>query len=287
MKTMPAISMSSDPTPAERTHDRSGLRTLVRRLYVRHIRPRVREPIHQQRLKLLCWDGWGYWRLLAIRQLTVRQRLHALRRFLIVDWHVLHAHKPHEISWLSHALAERAGRPNETVIEAGCWQGGSSTKLSILCRILGYRLEVYDSFQGVEPRDPDDTSASYDFSGEYCMPESVLRSNLQRYGEPDVCSIHPGWFANTLASRPADKPVRLVYIDCDLAKGTREALLGAVPALAPDSWIFSQDFHIEPVRSYLCNTSTWSELGAVVPSIRRVGPCLAAIRFARPSGGSA
>jgi hypothetical protein len=225
--------------------------------------------------------------LFAVRQLTVRQRLHLLRRFLVVDWNVLHAHKPHEISWLSQALAERRGRPGETVIEAGCWQGGSSTKLSVLCRMLGYRLEVYDSFQGVEPREPGDTSATYDFSGEYCMPESVLRGHLEQYGEPGVCSIHPGWFADTLAARPADKPVRLVYIDCDLAKGTREALLGTVPALAPDSWIFSQDFHIEPVRSYLCDMATWRELGVVRPNIRRVGPCLAAIRFSRPTGGAA
>jgi hypothetical protein len=240
----------------------------------------VRERIHQQRLKLVCWDGWGYWQLLAIRQLTVRQRLYLLRRFLVVDWNVLHAHKPYEISWLSRALAERAAQPEETVVEAGCWQGGSSTKLSILCRMLGYRLEVYDSFKGVEPRAPGDTSSSYDFSGEYCMPESVLRGNLEQYGEPDTCSIHPGWFADTLALRPPAKPVRLVYIDCDLAKGTREALVGVVPALAPDSWIFSQDFHIEPVRSYLCSTSTWRELGVDPPNIRRLGPCLAAIRVA-------
>ncbi len=273
--------MSSEPTPAERTQYRSVLRTFARRVYVRHIRPHVREQIHQQRLKLLCWDGWGYWRLLAVRELTIRQRLYLLRRFLVVDWNVPHAHKPHEISWLSRALAERAGRRDEAVVEAGCWQGGSSTKLSILCRMLGYRLEVYDSFQGVEPRAPGDTSTSYDFSGEYSMPESVLRGNLERYGEPQVCSIHPGWFADTLASRPPAKPVRLVYIDCDLAKGTREALTGVVPALASDGWIFSQDFQIEPVRSYLCDKSTWRELGVAPSSIRRLGPCLAAIRVAK------
>ena len=260
----------------------TGFRTFARRLYVRHVRPYVRQPLTRQRLKLVCYDGWGYWRLLTIATLPFVTRLRLLRRFLRIDWHVLHAHKPHEISWLCQALSERAAAPGELIVEAGCWQGGGSAKLSIIAELLGYRLEIFDSFQGVEPRAPGDASGDYDFSFEYSSPESVLRRHLEDYGQPGVCGIHRGWFADTLAQRPLRGPVRLGYIDCDVAKGTREALVGIVPALAPDGWIFSQDFHIAPVRGFLNDPASWRALGVTMPAIRAVGPCLAAIRFEHP-----
>jgi O-methyltransferase len=260
----------------------TGFRTFARRLYVRHVRPHVRQPLNRQRLKVVCWDGWGYWRLLTVSALPFATRLSLLRQFLRIDWNVLHAHKPHEISWLCQALSERAAAPGEVIVEAGCWQGGGSAKLSIIGELLGYRLEIFDSFEGVEPRDPAHPRDGYDFSFEYSSPESVLRRHLDQYGRPQVCSIHKGWFADTLARRPLRRSVRLGYIDCDADKGTREALAGIVPALAADGWIFSQDFHIAPVRAFLNNPVSWRALGVDMPAIRSVGPCLAAIRFTPP-----
>ena len=65
------------------------------------------------------------------------------------------------------------------MVEAGCWQGGSTAKFSIICRIMGFPLYVYDSFQGVEPTDQE----GWDFSGEYAASLPTVEANLRRYGE--------------------------------------------------------------------------------------------------------
>src|SRR5437660_187565 len=35
------------------------------------------------------------------------------------------------------------------VVECGAWKGGSAANLSLVCRIVGRRLLVYDSFEGL------------------------------------------------------------------------------------------------------------------------------------------
>ena len=132
---------------------------------------------------------------------------------------------------ICQAIAERPAISGETFIEAGCWQGGSSARFSIICNMLNYSLCIYGSFEGVEPMSPEDKAESYDFSGEYASPGSILHKNLALYSEPNVCTIHKGWFVDTLAKGAVPYKVRLAFIDCDLAKGTREVLTGIVPAL--------------------------------------------------------
>ena len=253
----------------------------VRSLYVSWIRAHISEELHRQRLKLL-WFVWGYWPLLTLKILPLSQRIRLLVRFISVDWHVVHSHRPAEIARVCQALAERraiSDEKKEAVIEAGCWQGGSAAKFSILCNLLGYELHIYDSFAGVEDRSTEDGNSGYDFSGEYAAPEGVLWRNLSQYGEAGICTVHPGWFSDTLARGPVPYPVRVAFIDCDLAKGTYEVLLGIVPSLVQDGWIFSQDFHIPPVKAMLSAPATWQRLGKPQPTLTRLGGCLASLRF--------
>jgi len=250
----------------------------VRGCYVRWIRPRISRQIDRQRIKLI-WDVWGYWPLLSLNALSVSQRTNLLSRFLVIDWYVEHSHKPSEIAAVCRAMAERSAKRGEAFLEAGCWQGGSSAKFSIICKMFGYQLKIYDSFCGVEQMQPEELAESYDFSGEYAAPESVLSDNLALFGEPDVCSVHKGWFHETLALQAVPFPVGIAFLDCDLAKGTKEALLGIVPALAQDGWIFSQDFHIKPVRDLIYDQATWHSFGKGTPAVTQLGKKLAGIRF--------
>lgn len=250
----------------------------VRTLYVRYLRPHIAQELHRQRLKLI-WFVWGYWRLFTIKNLCAWDKVRVLRRFVVIDWFVVHSHKPSEIAVVCKALAERPGRQGEALLEAGCFNGGSSAKFSIVCAMLGYRLCVYDSFEGVEPMSPEDGKDSHDFSGQYAAAEESVRENIATYGEISVCSFFRGWFADTLARRRIPHRVRVAYIDCDVAKGTREALQGIVPALADDGCIFSQDFHIQPVVRLLLDPMTWRGLGRGLPTIVRLGKQIALIRF--------
>jgi O-methyltransferase len=256
----------------------ASLRNCARALYVRFLRPHLASHLARQRVKVV-WHAWGYAPLLRLRRVPMGARLTMIRRFLRVDWHVPHAHRPSEISAICQTLDASSPRHGEVVIEAGCWQGGSSAKFSIICKCLGYRLHIYDSFAGVEVMSDADRALSFDFSGTYNSPVEVLRRNLEQYGEPQVCSIHPGWFAATLATAPVTASVRLAYIDCDLAKGTKEALRGVIPALVEGGVVFSQDCHIPPVLQALTDPLTWTDLRREVPRIERLGPQLARISF--------
>jgi O-methyltransferase len=238
---------------------------------------RVTNPLSRQRIRLIGLV-WGYWPLLTMRRLSFRRRLELLARFLRIDWSVVHGHSPSEIAQIALAIDHQSdGRPRHFV-EAGCWQGGSSAKFSILCRLFGYRLHVYDSFEGVGDLSPTDRAKEWDYEGQYSAPEATLLGNLDRYGERSVVSTHRGWFSETLARGDVPAEISIAYIDCDVAKGTRDALAGVVPALAPDGIVFSQDFHIGPARALLTNAATWSEFGVSQVEVKQLGRRLAMVR---------
>jgi O-methyltransferase len=222
----------------------------------------------------MMYLGWAYWRLFGISGIPA---FRLLRQFLRVDFNVLHGHRPAETVLLARALAERRAQLGEVVVEAGCWKGGTSVKFSILCELLGYRLLIFDSFEGVEQLTGDKLAKEWDYGGQYASPESVLWENLQRYGRPHVCTAFKGWFSETLAVNPVTAPIKLVYVDCDLGKGTYEVLVGTTPALVSDGMIFTQDFHIRPVRKVLLDPNTWQSLGRTMPKIRSEGVMLARI----------
>jgi O-methyltransferase len=255
------------------------IKKVIKQCYVRLIRPHLSNKITEQRLKLI-WDIWGYYRLFTIINLRLTEKIKLFWRFFLIDWNVVHAHKPLEIALVCQALAGRPALAGETLLEAGCWQGGSSAKFSIICKMFGYKMHIYDSFEGVEILSPDkNVEGTYDFSGEYKASEVMLRNNLEKYGEKEVCTVHKGWFVDTLAKDRLPFKVGYAFIDCDLAKGTKEVLMGVVPVLISDGIIFTQDYHIKPVRQLLDDKHTWDIFGKGLPIITRKSEKLAMIKF--------
>lgn len=236
----------------------------IRNLYVRWIRPHVPAGLAQQRLKLI-WDAWGYAPLLATAAIDPKARVALVARMLVVDWNVPHAHKPRELVAVFRSISARPARAGEAVIEAGCWKGGSSAKFSLLCKMFGYRLHVYDSFEGVEARTAQEGVGGTDYSGNYAAQLELVKEHVAKFGELAVCEFHKGWFADTLVKTPPEFPVRGAYIDCDLAKGTAEVLEAVLPRLAEDGWIYTQDYHIASVRALLSSDELWSRLGRATP----------------------
>jgi len=238
-------------------YKKRGLRGVVWTAYARWVRPRVKGDLTKQRIKLV-WMGWGYWRLLLPSAIPIHRRMALIAAFVKVDWKILHAHKPAEMSRMLVRFASRRALVNEVLVEAGCWQGGSTAKFSLACRELGYGLQVYDSFEGVAVHaiENDET----DFAGHYAAAEELVRANVAATGAIEVCTFHKGWFADTLR-HGVGHPVRLLYIDCDIVEGTRDALEGALGELSPDGLVYTQDFHIRSVKAYLEDPATWTELG--------------------------
>jgi O-methyltransferase len=236
-------------------------------IYRRHIRNLIRPGLPQQHFKLI-YDLWWYLPLLRMRTLPISQRRKLMAKLISIDWFLEHAHKPCEIVPIFMELSNRRGR-GDAVVEAGCWKGGTSTKFSIMCDLFGYRLHIFDSFQGVP-----------EWGYAYQATQSTVADNIRRFGEDSVCTFHPGWFKDTLRNQPVPFPVRLVYIDCDTVGGTLDVLSGVVPRLTPDGVIYTQDYHIAAVRRLLHDSSTWTNLGSGPPKIQPLVRNIARIDFA-------
>lgn len=254
--------------PSEYDGKGMKLELVAREFFRNSIRSRINNEIVLQRLKMI-WFIWGYIPILFSNSFSIIQRLGLLVRFLIIDWNILHSHKPCEITKVFTALGTRRAMPGEVMIEAGCWKGGSSAKFSILCETLGYKLLIYDSFQGVEPLSRREMEGEYEYSGEYKASLQEVTKNIQSFGAMDVCQLIEGWFSDTIASIPVHSPVRLVFIDCDLAKGTFEVLQGVIPNLVGDAIIITQDYHIKSIRELLHSSSTWMNLQMPFPNIHK------------------
>lgn len=259
--------------------ERPPLEAAVHRLYTICIGQYVANRLTKQRLKLL-WYAPGYWPILFLPNLSLLRKFWLLARLLRIDWKVLHGHTPYECAMVCRALAERPSQLGETMIESGCWEGGSSAKWSLMCQVMGYHLIIYDSFEGVE------VAASpvgeYDYSGEYAAQEEVVWQNLKRYGAPDSCRTVKGWFCETMGAGKITNQVRLAYIDCDTAKGTKEALTGIIPAMTKDCVIFSQDCHIPSVLRFLTNPSTWKDFKIPIPRMQRLERRLVRLDMSTP-----
>jgi hypothetical protein len=130
---------------------KSMLSKYLRQLYVRFFQPRIRTELGRQRA-----------------------------------WHVPHSHSKGKN--IVRDLAERRAAPGDGMLEAGCYMGGSTAKF-IVCKLLGYKLRVYGSFQGVEPMTEEQEQLSHDFSGEYAATKEVITRNVACFGEPDVCTF--------------------------------------------------------------------------------------------------
>lgn len=204
--------------------------------------------------------------MLRIAAIPLRTRLWLLWRCIRIDWHVPHGHEPRDCAATLASLGERRARTGEVMVEAGCWQGGSTAKWSLACKSLGYKLHVYDSFEGVEART--ELEGKYDFSGEYAAPLALVREHVEKFGDISVCTFHQGWFQDTMRPGQVPGPVRLVYIDCDLVKGTREVLEGVIPCLSEDAVVTSQDGQIAVVADFLASQETWRALGVRVSVAR-------------------
>jgi hypothetical protein len=122
------------------------------------------------------------------------------------------------------------------VVECGTWKGGSAVNLSLVCRITGRKLRIYDSFEGLPAGDPKDREAAAYQAGDYCGTLDEVKSNLSRYGAIDSCEFVKGWFKDTLPS--LDRPVLLAFLDVDLEASLETCVRYIWPHLTSRGYIF-------------------------------------------------
>jgi len=125
------------------------------------------------------------------------------------------------------------------IVECGSWKGGSAANLSLICRITGRKLKIFDSFEGLPASLETDRQAVYAI-GDYCGQLEEVKSNIQKYGDVECCEFIKGWFEDTLPT--LNEPVLLAFLDVDLELSLETCVRHIWPHLVDKGYIFIDEY---------------------------------------------
>jgi len=163
------------------------------------------------------------------------------------------------------------------VVECGCYAGGSSSKLSIIARLLGRELVICDSFEGLpvaESRYLRDlhcrrsTEWVSDWTASrYAASLDDVRENIGKFGELSVCRFVKGWFSETLTDENLPKRVALAFADVDLANSARDCMVAIWPRLSEKGIYATHDTAYIKVLQELYRPELWRNTFKSTPPI--------------------
>lgn len=182
-----------------------------------------------------------------------------IRKLKNVDANVECVHKEEEVlEFIEYMILNK---PEGKIIEAGCYKGGGTAKISTLSELLKKEMYVFDSFQGLP-----DHSENHEINifgkpvtfdkGEYCSTYETTVGNVTNYGEVQNCTFVKGWFSDTFAE--FDEEVAGAYIDVDLVQSVKECIVKFYPLLSKGGVIFCHDGHLPLVINLLESEEFWT-----------------------------
>jgi hypothetical protein len=158
------------------------------------------------------------------------------------------------------------------IVECGSYVGGSAVNLSLACALVGRRLVVCDSFEGLpDPAayDREHATASLGqsikyYEGRFAAPLELVRANLARYGDLSVCDFVVGYFEQTMPT--LDRAVAMAFLDVDLIDSVKPCLQGIWPNLAPGCKVYVHEAQSIPLVSVFFDSDWWeTTLGVPAP----------------------
>jgi O-methyltransferase len=149
------------------------------------------------------------------------------------------------------------------VMECGCYIGGSSVNLSLVCAMVGRRLVICDSFAGLpEPNDYD--RAHYSpyvghtddyFQGRFAASLDTVKGNLANYGNLDVCDFIVGFFDKTLTG--LDRRLVMAFLDVDLIDSIKPCIVAIWPNLPEGCRIYVHEARSLSLVSIFFDLDWW------------------------------
>jgi hypothetical protein len=141
------------------------------------------------------------------------------------------------------------------IIECGCWKGGSAANLSLVAKLCGRTLNVFDSFAGL-PSVPANEIHTYT-AGEYCGALPEVQGNILRCGALDCCRLHEGFFDATL---PAfHEPAILIFVDVDLTISLKSCLKYLWPQLSEGCYFFTHEARDREIIEVFFDRDWWRQ----------------------------
>ncbi len=164
------------------------------------------------------------------------------------------------------------------VVECGTYKGGSATNLSLICRITGRQLHVFDSFEGLpEPSERDRSHVLIDQrtihtyeKGSWAGSLDEVRGNITRNGAIDVVTFHRGYFDQSLPG--FHEPCVLVFADVDLVDSLEPCVKHLWPLLQTGGHFYTHEApHLE-ISAFFFDAPWWrANLGEPAPGLIGAG----------------
>ena len=133
-------------------------------------------------------------------------------------------------------LFEMSPEIEGVVLECGTYKGASAANISLICKITGRRLKIFDSFEGLpEPMQNDREGVHYS-QGDYAGTLPEVQRNIRKYGNIECCDFVPGWFDATLPE--LKESVVLAWIDVDLEASLETCIRCIWPHLVEEGYTF-------------------------------------------------
>lgn len=202
--------------------------------------------------------------------MTWRRKLHLAVRMLRNTRHIQTgtSYKAHLA--MAVKLLEIPPTTKGVVVECGCWLGGTSANLSLICDIVGRDLIVYDSYEGLPIPAPNDKYASPTGVGYLRGEIEVVKANVRRHGAIDRCEFRKGWFADTLPNHR--EPIVLCYLDVDYQASLHDCVLNLWPHLTPQGYLFIDEYTRIDYCALFFSERFWKQhFDAAPPGLMGVG----------------
>jgi len=159
---------------------------------------------------------------------------------------------PTATNWLEHVriatqILSIPPSVDGDIVECGCFKGGSSANLSVICGLTGRKLIVCDSFEGLPTPDESDSKHYSVFrqgvdhyeKGFYKGALEEVKANIEKYGNIDACKFVKGYFENSLPG--LEGQYVMAFLDVDLHKSLEDCLVSLWPLLKKGSYLFTHE----------------------------------------------
>jgi hypothetical protein len=151
------------------------------------------------------------------------------------------------------------------VVECGCFVGGSTVNLSLVCAMTKRKLIVFDSFEGLpEPQGYDRWHHSIHvghtdvyYRGRFAATRQAVEDNVSKFGDISVCEFRVGYFDKTMPG--FNEPVVMAFLDVDLIDSAKPCLEGLWPNLRPGCRIYTHEARNLALVSVYFDQAWWRE----------------------------
>jgi O-methyltransferase len=213
---------------------------------------------------------------------TFGVRLALVLKFYKISYYVDCPHTEHEmisitkqILNLGTATTSAGADVPGVIVEAGSFHGGSTAKLSLVAKLCGRSLEVFDSFEGMPENNEEHGKSIYGREhhfpkGSHAVPFEEVKNNVARYGDASRTHFRKGFFSDTMPS--FREPVAAACVNVDLVQSTRDCFHYLYPLLSTGGIIISQDAHFPWIIELFNDPAFWEkEIGIEKPEMPGLG----------------